>query len=588
MQTFDHLPNINHCWGALLIEELIRCGVAHFVVSPGSRSTPLTWQIAVHPHARSTVHFDERGAAFYALGMARALRQPVALVCTSGSAAANYLPAVVEAAQTGVPLLLLTADRPPELLDTGANQAIAQPGIFGSYLRWEHLLPCPDTAISPQYLLTTADHAVHCAQWPHPGPVHLDCMFREPLAPAETGENLAHYLAPLADWRAGSLPFTRCTPPQFSLAEHDIRSTAHLLNETRRGLLVVGALRHEREAQAATALAAALGWPVVADALANLRHREEGLHLLWHADHLLLSPRVQALLRPQRVLHLGAPLTSRRITEHLAGCGARLMFVSEHLSRQDPLHRASVRYFTDVETFCQALLPHLAVERDADWIQALQRADAAAEAALQTWMKSNKVLTEIHVARLGAHLAPENSILFAANSMPVRDLDFYGGPCAAWITANRGASGIDGNIATAAGWAAATGAFTQAIVGDLAALHDLNSLALLRGIKTPFALVAANNDGGGIFSFLPVAQAGAPFEAYFGTPHGLGFEHAAAQFGLRHAQPRTPAEFRAALRQAQRDTGATLIEIRTQRAENAAHHRALQAKMLCAVEQSLA
>jgi 2-succinyl-5-enolpyruvyl-6-hydroxy-3-cyclohexene-1-carboxylate synthase len=177
-------------------------------------------------------------------------------------------------------------------------------------------------------------------------------------------------------------------------------------------------------------------------------------------------------------------------------------------------------------------------------------------------------------------------VLFAANSMPVRDLDFYGGPCAAWLAANRGASGIDGNIASAAGWAAATGTCTQALVGDLAALHDLNSLALLRTLKTPFALIVLNNDGGGIFSFLPVAHSGAHFEAFFGTPHGLRFAHAAAQFGLRHVQADTPAEFRAALRHAQKQTGATIIEVSSDRAQNVAHHRALQAQLVHAVDKA--
>lgn len=581
-------PNINFLWARLLIGELVRCGVAFFQISPGSRSTPLALVAAEHPKARSLAHFDERGAAFHALGHARATGRPVALICTSGSAVANYWPAVVEAAQSHVPLLLLTADRPPELTDCGANQAISQSRIYGDYVRWRFDLPCPDPRIAAAVVLTTVDQAVHRALGMPPGPVHLNCPFREPLAPLPDGTDPKASLTGLGDWFGSDAPYVRYAQPTASAADEDIRALAESCNHCARGVLVVGRLRPGQETKSARTLASALQWPVFADVASGLRLSVDKLPVVPYADQALLSGRFRALCAPDMVLRIGGPVTSKRLNEFLAMPRAEQWLITDHPSRQDPAHRPCQRIEGNLAECCAALVRQCAFRPNADWAARIQAASAAVAGVLRNWEQGQTGLSEPLIARLVSSRAPERSVLFLGNSMPIRDMDMFGlpdGP-ALEVVVQRGASGIDGNTANAAGYARATGRPLTAVIGDLAALHDLNSLALLRGLETPFALVVTNNDGGGIFSFLPVAGYAEHFEDAFGTPHGLTFEAAAAMFGLRYAQPAAAAEFVAVYHDALAAHGATIIEVRSDRGANAALHAELQREITAALERA--
>lgn len=567
---------MNALWARLIVEEFLRLGVGGFFLSPGSRSTPLALAVAESAPAVCVVHLDERGTAFHALGHAKASGKPSVLICTSGTAAANYLPAVVEASNAGVPLIVLTADRPPELLDCGANQAIDQVRMFGVYPRWTAELPCPDASVPPAFVLTTVDQAFRRATGPEPGPVHLNCPYREPLVPPSKACNGGDYLAPLASWQQEHAPYTRHRPPVCLPDDATLADAARQISETKCGLLVVGELAGPREQEAVSALACRLGWPTVPDILSGLRLGAKGAPWLPLFDQMLLSPALPGGYVPSTMVHIGGPVVSKRLQQYLERTRPYCVRLESSPARHDPGHLVRLRLEGGIAATCQALAERVA-SRQAPF-EALTAAHTRLADALNAWLDATQTLTEMHVARTASLLRPAGGTLFLGNSMPIRDMDMYGDPNGPGgpVFANRGASGIDGNIATAAGCARALGGPALAIVGDLTALHDLNSLAFLRGWPDPFVLVVVNNDGGGIFSFLPVSEQETPFEAFFGTPHGLGFEGAAHQFGLNYARPETREAFARALREGFDHLGATLVEVRTSRGTNHAMHQALQ------------
>lgn len=585
----EDAPNFNLLWSALLFEELRRCGLSHVVLSPGSRSSPLCLAAARTAGLQTHTHFDERGAAFFALGIARAHRRPVALVCTSGSAVANYLPALVEAAASMIPLIVITADRPPELLQSGANQAIDQPGIFGRYVRWETTLPCPTTEIPARFLLSTADQAWQLATHAPTGPVHLNCQFREPLAPIALGGPFDDYLADLAAWRAGDAPHTTWYPPRAFMDGEQQRDVINLVHHAKLGALVIGQLDDPLEIHAARVLAEAMPWPVLPDVLSGVRMGPGATDLAAHYDQLLLSPRFREMFQPEVIFHIGGAITSKRLNEFVAGC-PKYVYVAGHGLRKDPAHRVTHRVECDLASFCGWLTTWVRGRGDKARLAPLAALSNLVGAEIDAWLATQSTLTEMHIARLVTRHAPEGSCIVTGNSMPVRDLDVYAATDgrATRVSANRGASGIDGNVATALGMARALEVPTTAIVGDLTALHDLNSLALVREVPTPFVLVVINNDGGGIFSFLPIREhAGDDYEALFGTPHGLGFEHAAKIFGLAYAAPANAADFAAIYAAAIAQGQPTLIEVQTQRDENLADHRALQGHLVRMIDAAI-
>jgi len=587
-----HEPNINALWAALLIEELVRQGVSDFCISPGSRSTPLTVAAANNDRAESIVHFDERGAAFHALGIARATGRPVACICTSGTAAANYLPAVIEAAQSFVPLILITADRPPELIDTGANQAILQDGLFRAYTRWGATLPCPATAIDPAFVLTTAAHAVHRSWGPAAGPVHLNCQFREPLAPAPSGETWKAYLAPITKWlqEHSRPPYTAATNTKQSLASNEQMSLAMRLRRIKRGVIVAGQLDNYHESAAVERLAKSWGWPLLPDITSGLRLGNPGSMTLAHYDALLLSARFQSRLAPEAVVHFGGPVVSKRLQQFLADFAPSFhLRIADHPMRHDPVHRVTQRIQADIVRFCEWAADTVVTSSDSAWFEPLLHAQGRIRSTLEVHEATASGLDEAIIARIVARQIPNGHSLFVGNSMPIRDMDSYAGPegAPARVFANRGASGIDGNLSTIAGIARGLGKPLTAVLGDLTVLHDLNGLALLRGLETPVTLVVPNNDGGGIFNFLPIAEHASVFERYFGTPHGMDFSHAAAQFGLTHRRASSAKELAEAYRHATAHRLHTLIEVPIERAANTMAHRALQDAIVEAVEEAL-
>ena len=580
-------PNPTYLWTQLLVEELVRNGVDTFFVAPGSRSTPLTVAAARHPETETVLHVDERGNAFAALGYARVTQTPAAWITTSGTAVANGLPAVVEASVDGVPLLLLSADRPPELRDTGANQTIDQVKLFGDYVRWQVDVPPPTDEIDPAYVLTTANQAVHRTKRSPAGPVHVNCMFRKPLEPVETEDSVT-VPAPVEEWAGGADPYTQYPTPISTPPGPEVETLAEKLGGTEKGLVVAGRLDSAAAADATRRLASYLGWPLVPDITSRLRlGGAQGAGRVSYGDLILTSEAFREAHAPDAVLQVGGRFASKRLRLFLRDCGLDTWaVVRPDPSRIDPDHRVTHHVEADVPAFADALIARLDDGGGVtNWRQAWTTASDRAEAVVRTHAEEADALTEPLVATVLSDAMPSRHVLVAASSMPVRDLNRHGstdGP-AGPAYANRGASGIDGTVATAAGVATGRDGPVTLLIGDLALWHDLNGLALLQDREV--VVIVVNNDGGGIFHFLPIREYD-DFDPYFTTPHGRDFEDAAATFDLPYHRPETPSAFRGAYREACQSVESVLIEVKTDREVNQRVHETLEQEVAGTVGES--
>jgi 2-succinyl-5-enolpyruvyl-6-hydroxy-3-cyclohexene-1-carboxylate synthase len=573
---------LNQRWAGLVVEELVRNGVDTFCITPGSRSTPLTLAAARNARTKCVVHYDERGAAFFALGYGRGAEKPAALVCTSGTAAANYYPAIIEAAQSRIPMVVLTADRPPELLETGANQTIRQSGMFGAYTRWHFGLPCPDREIAPAFVLTTIDQAVYRATGPVAGPVHINCLFREPLAPNETESRLDGDIEPLAEWFESEESYTRYVRGGRGVDLEAARLLGDVVKDARRPVVVVGQLDRASDRTAVAALVSELRCPVFPGVTSGLRLGFASGPAISHFDVLLSTPDTARELAPDLVIHIGGVMVSKSFQHWVEVCRPRhYVRIAGHPGREDPGHLVSLRIEADIPRACEALAACGTGTKDSAWFNLMNACQDRAARALDSYFRASQDVSEPAVACCIAEMVRESDGLFLGNSMPIRDMERYAGATAICpvVFANRGASGIDGNIATVAGVAVGSKRPVTAILGDLAALHDLNSLGLLRNVPVPVILVVINNDGGGIFHFLPVSSHKDLFEPYFAAPHGLTFQSAAALFGLAYANPNSRDTLREQYRLALGKSRATLLEIQTNRAENVDIHEAIDAQV---------
>ncbi|MFQ1893010.1 2-succinyl-5-enolpyruvyl-6-hydroxy-3-cyclohexene-1-carboxylic-acid synthase [Aeromonas veronii] len=537
----------NHVWSSLLLEELFRLGVRDIALAPGSRSAPLTMAAAAHQGFRRHLHFDERGLGFMALGLAKGNNRPVAVIMTSGTAVANLWPAVAEAQLTGVPLIILSADRPHELIDNGANQAIDQQGIFGHYPVYQQNLPSPTPTIPAAFVLSSVDQAL-AKQALTPGVVHFNCMYPEPLYPGEHYQDFSDYLAPLGDWLGSHKPWS-----PWQQSEPTCPPQAEWENfRQQRGIVVAGRITDPNQAQTAAALAEQLGWPLLADLQSQIRFDSRNLI---HMDMALNDPAFVAELgRAEVLLQFGARLVSKRLGQFIKHHSWQdYWLVDPQPARLDPDYRLRNRLICSASAFAAA---H-PVTTQAPWHTL---AELQHNASQQIAAACNR-FSELGVChRLNRLIEGQ---LFVGNSMPARLMDMLGetGKGPSRVMTNRGASGIDGLIATAYGFAQSSDQPTTLLLGDLSALHDLNSLALLSKASRPLVVILLNNDGGSIFRMLPVPTEGELLESYYRLPHGLSFEHAAAMFGLAYRAPTTLLEFEHDYRAALKHS-VTLIEIR--------------------------
>lgn len=563
---------VQAAFAATLVDEWVRAGVRHAVISPGSRSAPLALALAAESRLRLHVHLDERSAGFLALGIAKASGVPAVVLTTSGTAAVELHPAVVEAAQSRVPLLACTANRPPELHGIGAPQTVDQTHLYGRAVRWFCQPGVADAATSATWR-SLAARTVAEAMGSPPGPVHLDLAFRDPLV-ADPG--------PLPPARAGGAGWHQV--PRWSSAPHPgaLAEASGIVGDGR-GVIVAGA--GSGAPGAVHALAAALGWPVLADPSSGCRLPSPTTVAAF--DGLLRHPRFAEEHQPAVVLRLGEPPASKVLAEWLARCGARQVAVDRHGTWLDPARTATMVVAADPSAWCEALAERVdSGEADAGWAASWSAAEAAAQGAIETVVGRRGGLTEPGVARTMAAALPGGATLVVASSMPVRDLEWYAAPRQGLrVLANRGANGIDGMVSTAAGVALVSGSPTALLVGDLAFLHDANGLLGLAERAVDLTVVVVDNAGGGIFSFLPAAELLAPerFELLFGTPQSVDLAALAAAHGLAASPVRDRPELRAAL-EPHTAGGARVVVATTDRHANVAVHDEIHAEVATAVD----
>lgn len=571
------------------VDELARAGVRHACIAPGSRSTPLALTIARHPALRSWVHLDERSAGFFALGLARALGEPVALLCTSGTAAANFLPAIVEARSAGVPLLVLTADRPAELRDVGAAQTIDQNRLFGTHAKWFVEVGIPEA--TPELLRharTLACRAVALAAAAPAGPVHLNFPFREPLVPVPVEPPPGLDDGALLAWRgrADGAPWVRVDDAPPVATPEVVRRLASDLRSARRPLLVCGPQYDAALAVPLARLAQRLGAPLLADPLSQLRWgaHERGA-IVDGYDAALRDDAIAGALAPDLVLRIGALPTSKPLLQYLQRHAAARHVVVDATRWPDPALLAAEMIHADPRWLAESLGEAIGDggaggPADRSWLRRWREVDDATREALDAHAAS--VCEPFEGAALAevAARVPAGGTLFVSSSMPVRDLDAFarGDARPLRVLANRGANGIDGVVSSALGAAAACRERGEGplvlVIGDIAMYHDMNGLlaAKLHGLAA--TIVVLNNDGGGIFSFLPQAAHPEHFEQLFGTPHGLDFAPAAALYGARHHRVSSRQALGDAVTTATAAGGLHLVELRSERERNVALHRA--------------
>jgi 2-succinyl-5-enolpyruvyl-6-hydroxy-3-cyclohexene-1-carboxylate synthase len=574
--------NINSLWAYLIIEELIRNNIHYFCISPGSRSTPLIIAAANNQIAKKIICYDERSAAFHALGYSRATNSPAVLISTSGTAVANYFPAIIEAHQDRIPLIILSADRPPELRETGSNQTIDQVKIFGNYVRWHIDLPCPDEHIPAQMPLTTIDQAIMQARLKPSGPVHINCMFREPLEPKKNpvAEN---YINKIKTWEKKETVYTKYQIPVCMPQTIEVENIVKIINTCKSGILVLGPLQTIQEKRTAFQLANKLNWPIFADILSGLKAYSSQSTVVNYYDQLLFSESFKKLITSGTILHIGGQFTSKRLLQFFETCRPqRYIVIKDHPFREDPLHLVTDRISGDIEHICKTMIPLLKEAQDLNLVKKLKSYDKNASSLLEDFMQTERGISEISVSIMISSNIPEDHGLFLANSMPIRDMDMYAefNSSPFYISANRGASGIDGNIATALGYAQGLQKSMTILLGDLAVIHDLNSLTLISEIELSLILIVINNGGGGIFSFLPIAQYDQYFEPYFGTPHTYKFKYAAQMFNISYYHPKTNQEFLNTYKSVIKNHEKAIIEIKTDRSQNQILHHELQQKIM--------
>lgn len=558
-------PNFNILWASLLFDVAYAAGIRHVAICPGSRSAPLAIAAASQDRIRVTVHHDERSAAFFALGVARGSGAPAAVLSTSGTAAANFHPAVLEASHAMDPLLVLTADRPEELQDCGAPQTIAQRHLYGGAVRAFLTIPPPDATVQTmRAAVRAAAEACSALTAVPPGPVHLNLPFREPLTPIE--EDAAAIRRVAAHLGGPSSP----PRPRAETGVHPaaFAGARAALDGATRAWIVAGprAARSAEERSSILALAEARGAPVVADIASGLRFERHDA-IVRCADALL---RAEGAERPDLVIRVGGYPTSKCLNQFLALHRPRCIAVQEHRRRIDPDGIVTDVIEGGVAEFCHALLsgPRAAPSR--------LLADAV---RCRTYFDTTRLPLEASALVHAAGALPEHAILFLSNSMPVRWGETYldRAPAGIDVHVSRGVNGIDGIASTALGVARGSNRPVLLVEGDIAFLHDLGGWIAAREIGAPFAALVLNNGGGGIFAHLPISGFPEVYGPYFHTPHHLDIEAAARALGLEYARATTAEDCGAHVAATMERGGVRVIEIATDAVRMATEHRAVLA-----------
>ena len=547
-------------FSATLVDEWVRQGVRHAVVAPGSRSTPLAVALAMNDAIEVHIFHDERSASFAALGIGTASGVPAVLLCSSGTAGTHFHAAVVEAHQSDVPMIVCTADRPPELRDVAAAQTIDQTHLFGSAVRWFHDpgVPTRDAAMTWRSL---AARTVQAAVGLHPGPVHLNLPFREPL----TGDVVD--MPPPREKKWSDVI-------HLGTSENQDVSVIVSAISGRRGVIVAG----RGASREVLSLAQSLGWPIFADAVSGVR--ESNSAVIIGFDAILRSEKFASTHIPEVVLRIGAPPASKVLAQWVSKIDCQVIQVRSSSMVIDPDHKVQFTLIGDVDSATRALAS-VATACDKSWLTSWSKAEVAAQQVMSDWTSEN--FSEPSIARTVTSAMTVGSHLVVSSSMPIRDVEWFGTTTSGvTVHSNRGTNGIDGVVSTAVGVSLATKARVTLLIGDIACLHDSNGLWALNRRDVDLTIVVTNNDGGSIFSFLPQAQivSNSHFELLYGTPHGASFEHLAATHGIAFERVTTVGELAATLQHG----GTRLIEVPCDRFSNVSQHEALQSAVVAAVE----
>ncbi len=564
-------PNRNSLWARAIIDELAQGDVERIVIAPGSRSTPLTVAADSDERIQTYSHLDERSAGFFALGQGKRRGTATALVCTSGTAAANVHPAVVEATQSRTPLLVLTADRPPERWDSGANQTIDQQDIYGSAPRFARTLPEPEpTPRKLRSLRTTVARAVAAATGTEPGPAHLNVPFKKPLAPIDVDGDIPADLAQrhpeAVHGRDG--PFVRARPGMMTPSSTVVEELASTIEDAERGLIVAGpsAPGHPEAdvSRAITTIASVSGFPILADPLSGLRFGDHvpDLTVLGGYDGYIGSQAVDGWPAPTVVLRFGASPTSKTLRTYLQTVGGRQYLVDPAAGWREATFTATDLVETAVESLATELESRVNRAPNETWHDRFSRAERV---HWETVSGEQATEWEGWIPRQIVEGIPDPASLFISNSMPVRDLDRFVEPRTSelGVIGNRGASGIDGIASSGLGIASVATEPAVLLLGDLAFFHDANGLLALERFGIDATIVVVNNDGGGIFHMLPIEDFDPPFEAQFRTPHDLDFEPLGEVYGFEFARVRDREDFVTVYSEAVDSTGTQVIEVQT-------------------------
>jgi 2-succinyl-5-enolpyruvyl-6-hydroxy-3-cyclohexene-1-carboxylate synthase len=581
--------NRNTALASAMVEELARCGMRRAAIAPGSRSTPLALALWRHPAIEATVLVDERCAGFFALGAAHAEGRPSAVLCTSGSAAANLHPAVIEADQAAVPLIVLTADRPPELRGIGAGQTIDQLKLYGSAVRWFCEVGTHEADDSGLlHFRSVACRAYAAARGePRPGPVHLNVAWREPLAPEPRPDDVTACSSLALEGR-GDRPLTAVAFDIPALPAALLDEFAERIAAAPRGLILAGRQPDPGLAEPVVALARATGYPILAEPTSQVRlgPHDRGL-VVWAYDPIARAR--PASLEPDLVVRFGDIPTSKALRAWLGSLDAlRQIVVDPEFGWNEPTLRAEAMVRADPSAFATGIAERVRSaagngEGRGDWAAAWLAAGEATGSAIQDELRRLDRPSEPGVHATLGRLYADGDLVYTASSMPIRDQEWFIAPSSSRVRflCNRGANGIDGLISSALGAATASGAPTWVIVGDLGLYHDMNSLAVLREVETPVRIVVLDNGGGGIFDFLPQAQSveREEFEALLGTPVGLEAERVAALYGIEHRRIDDLSQLGPLA-----DSDRMMAEVPIDRRENVEVHRRVTAAAVKAIE----
>lgn len=563
--------NTNTLWASVLVETLVRLGLRTAVISPGSRSTPLTVALVAHAGIEAIPVLDERSAAFFALGLAKGTGLPTLILCTSGTAGANYYPAVIEARESRVPLLVITADRPPQLRHCASGQTIDQQKLFGDFPNWyaELALPRPQLALLA-YLRQTLVQAWRRTLLPSPGPVHLNCPLEDPLAPVE--DNSTEGLRASLDDRfwLGLEPDSGIPSPVLGGVHASLQGWLGARQSCDRGLIIAGPAQGVDPlgySQAINRLSTYLQWPVLAEALSPLRnHAQLQPYLVTTYDLILRSPHWARGLQPDQILQVGALPTSKVLRQWLDHSLARRWIIDSTTDNLDPLHGHTTALSTSLPEIVLALAQETPPSQCSGVY--LERWLSLEQQTRQQLDRNLGAITDLFSGKvpwLMAQVLPPQTPLVIANSLPIREAEWFWPPGNRGIRplCNRGANGIDGTLSTALG-VAHGGPPTVLLSGDLALLHDTNGWLTLPWLDGHLTVVVINNQGGGIFQSLPIAQFEPPFEQWFAMPQRVDLNRLCAAYGVSYEQVSTWDQLRACLTFLP-DRGARVLEIRCDR-----------------------